>query len=391
MRYLILLLTTFFMVGCFDETSIPTASNDTIPAPINIPSVQGINISGKVNLTNAGGIDASSISVILGDLVVHPKDDGTYLLSGNISKVAARAMETLDTVKIVVAGDTLVEVPVESWSAILPTNYIVQRNVSCVISKKFSGSSVQAVFWDNDSIARVLNLGKGTTKYKFSGFIYTAYNDSQFKTNTKLYDIFARVKMNDSIVAYTEISEVTAKVGNVDFDSTQFEETYKHITYLYTRVPNDSSVAKYNDTIKKTLVIDTIYDTIHNEIDTNKFIYIGHDSINPGLNRYEDDIYDGEKDSIVFSSEDSVYMILGSIYSITFDCQIDTISFVRIWNRLSEKEIVKKFHFTKGENTFQSSDYGNMKVDIIYFDVRGHKIIIKSAYQVNRRVIKHYI
>jgi hypothetical protein len=291
-----------------------------------------------------------------------------------------------------VAGDTLVEVPVESWSAILPTNYIVQRNVGVVVPMKFAGNKVQAVFWDNDSVAQVLNLGSGTASWKYSGFIYTAYNDSQFKENGKLYDLFVRVKRNDSVVAYTEISEVTAKVGNLDFDSTQISETVNHIRYLYTFVPNDSSLKNWNDTLKKTLVIDTIFDTTHLEIDTAKYEYNGFYS-DYGHN-IRDTIYSYTPDTTIYNTADSVVEKKNLGFRLTLISQVDTISNLFVGDGFTGDYLqIMYFHYVVGENTFSNLD--NLQkpkvVTNFKFIVRNSPITIKSCVLVSMTIIKHYI
>lgn len=387
MRYLLLFLLAF-LAAC-DNTS------ETITAPVQKDTVAtvatGINLSGKVNLSNAGGLDASSISVSVAGIVVHPKDDGTWTLTGNAPKVAARASSVLDTVKIIVAGDTLVEVPVESWSAILPTNYIVQRNVGVIVPKKFSGKKVQAVFWDNDSIAHVLNLGVGTTKWKFSGFIYTAYNDSQFKENGKLYDLFVRVKSGDSVVAYTEISEVTAKVGDLDFDSTQISETVNHVRYLYTYVPNDSSLKNWNDTVFKKLVIDTVIDTSI-VTDTNIFRYAnasnGEDNYVTFVANYSD---------TTLNSEDSLVIHNDIGLSLHFDSVKDTLYWFYGVTNAGDN-----FHPIFNRDTIEAAS--KVGTNVVNFTKNNRKVrqywmcfpidLVASKltyYKIRETIIKHYI
>lgn len=281
MRYLILFL-TFILAGCFEDSVNPVTSEQKVDTTkidtTKIVPVDSIKISGRVNLSNAGGIDVGSIKISVAGITTNPNVDGSYNITGIVPKstglgrvsIDSVSDTILDTVKIVVAGDTMVEMPIISWKDVLPTNYLVQRNVGCVIPNKYIGNIVQAVYWDNDSIARVLNLGKTTSKNKFSGFIYTAYNDSQFVNQLPIYNLFVRIKKSDSVVAHTEISEVTAQVGNLDYDSTQFENVKSFIKYLFTVIPNDSSVKNYMDTVKKELIIDTTFDTTkYSFVDTN--------------------------------------------------------------------------------------------------------------------------
>ena len=65
----------------------------------------------------------------------------------------------MDTLYIVVNGDTLREVPITSWNQVLPPNYVVQRNVQVRVKSVNKENIVQAVwFGDRDSIAHVLDL-----------------------------------------------------------------------------------------------------------------------------------------------------------------------------------------------------------------------------------------
>jgi hypothetical protein len=306
-----------FLVGCFDDANpigpTPVERTDTAKVDtVKIPGVDSFKITGKINLSNAGGIDVGSIKVSGAGITTIPNADGSYILSGAIkSKVLGRVASDsiLDTVKIIVAGDTMVEIPVTSWKSVLPTNYIVQRNVGCVIPNNYIGSTVQAVYWDNDSIASVLNLGKTTSKNKFSGFIYTAYNDSQFINQLSIYSLFVRIKKNDSVVANTEVTDVTAEVGNLDYDSTQFENVKSYIKYLYTVIPNDSNVKNYMDTIRKELVVDTTFDTVrYSFTDTNNVTIPYFFS-----------------DTTMYSTEDSSLNMYG-ISSILKVMKVDTVS-----------------------------------------------------------------
>lgn len=382
MRFLLLFLLAF-MAGCDNtETVIAPVQKDTVATVVS-----GINLSGKVNLSNAGGLDASSISVSVAGIVVHPKDDGTWAIIGNAPKVAARASSVVDTVKIIVAGDTLVEVPVESWSAILPTNYIVQRNVGVVVPKKFAGNKVQAVFWDNDSIAHVLNLGVGTTKWKFSGFIYTAYNDSQFMENSKLYDLFVRVKKSDSVVAYSEISEVTAKVGNLDFDSTQISETINHIRYLYTFVPNDSSLKNWNDTVSKKLVFDTLFDTVEVHFDSIIHCFLPNASW-----RYYVEI-PHVSDTTNFSSFDSLNIETTIGYVVNFTSQVEKTD-TMFYKALDDGQIripgLEVFDYKIGPNTLYIDYKGKLTEIEINTNISQESTITYVGY-IRKTIIKHYI
>jgi hypothetical protein len=195
MRYIFLFLFVF-LAGCFEDGNNPLTSSTTKKT-----------ISGKLNLTNAG-VDPSAVRVSCAGIVTTPTNDGSWTISKNV--VAGRvASSSSDTVKIIIGNDTLKEIPVISWDTILPTNYIVQRNISVQLFKALLNDTVEAVFWDNDSVAHVVTLGQAT-KNMFSGFIYTAYDDIAYRNNSSLYGLFVRVK-NDGVTRFSDIVNVTAK------------------------------------------------------------------------------------------------------------------------------------------------------------------------------------
>jgi hypothetical protein len=245
MRYIFLFLFVF-LAGCFEDGNNPLTSSTTKKT-----------ISGKLNLTNAG-VDPSAVRVSCAGIVTTPTNDGSWTISKNV--VAGRvASSSSDTVKIIIGNDTLKEIPVISWDTILPTNYIVQRNISVQLFKALLNDTVEAVFWDNDSVAHVVTLGQAT-KNMFSGFIYTAYDDIAYRNNSSLYGLFVRVK-NDGVTRFSDIVNVTAKTGDLDFDSTQVPKKKESVRYMYSITPNDSNINNYKDTIFGTMVVDTIFDT----------------------------------------------------------------------------------------------------------------------------------
>lgn len=239
-----------------------TSTSPTDPQT-NQTSSRKMTVSGKVDMTQANG---ASVKIVVHGISATPDANGNYSMSFDVvQKFGARTLATdtldttkviLDTAKLVVGTDTLREIPLTSWSNILPTNYIVQRNVSVTVPTKFASNNVEAVFWTNDSIANVVTLGSGTTPQAYSGFIYTVYDDSMYAANSHLYYLFARVKNDkDSVLAYTNPTDIHAKVGNLDYVSTQFVSDLKFDVKGFTLTPNDSSVSKFN--ISKSFSPDT--------------------------------------------------------------------------------------------------------------------------------------
>jgi hypothetical protein len=183
-----------------------------------------------------------------------------------VQGVGARSLTSPDdTLYIVVNGDTLREVPITSWNQILPPNYIQQRNVQVNVKSAFYLNTAQVVWWNNDSIAHVLNLQKNSTvSGSFSGYIYTVYNDSDFAKNAHLYNLFVRTRSNDSITSYTGILDVKAQVGNLVFPDSAFKVNTYHTTLGYSLTPNDSSVASFaKKNISMVFQIDSLDSTLN--------------------------------------------------------------------------------------------------------------------------------
>jgi hypothetical protein len=177
-----------------------------------------------------------------------------------VQAASARSLSSsTDTLYIVVNGDTLREVPITSWNEILPPNYIQQRNVQVNVNQAYSYDVVQAVWWNNDSIAHVLNLSANSlVSGSFSGYIYTVYNDSEFRANDTIYNLFVRTRSHDSITSYTKILPVYAQVGDLVFPATVFKQNTYHTTLGYSLTPNDSSIAVFSTrNIEMVYVVDT--------------------------------------------------------------------------------------------------------------------------------------
>jgi hypothetical protein len=197
---------------------------------------------------------------------------------------AARSMGVNDTLYIVVGGDTLREVPITSWDTILPPNYVVQRNVGVTVPLSNASNKVQVVWWDTDSIANVIDLGKASTdNQKYSGYIYTVYDDVAFRNNAHLYSLFVRTRTNDSIKSYTAILDVKAMVGDLTFAETEFSQASYHTVAGYSLTPNDSSVSSFNlnKTVSMTYVSEITYDTL--KTDSSYYISFKRDTLSNRL------------------------------------------------------------------------------------------------------------
>jgi hypothetical protein len=206
------------------------------------------------------------------------------------SMVAARSMvdSTVGVVYIIVTDpngtvDTLREVSVTDWSAVIGTKYIVQRNVDVVIPTQYDGDTVKCGYYNiytNPANYYSTVLGRYHAK-QYSGFVYSAYDSASFAGNGYLYSALAIVKnAHDSVVAFTtDLDTVTAKVGNFGFDSTRFgtgilsvRADSLTIPWYAFNVTNGTSVTAYKSVVK-VKTTDTASDAVQ-EIDVTDTV--GH-------------------------------------------------------------------------------------------------------------------
>lgn len=254
------------VAALFGVFAVAGCSNDSGSDPTQPSSGYDrvLKVSGRVDLTNAKG---AIVKIVVGNTIAVPDNEGRYEIS--VSKASASgagrilADSVIDTARIVIGDDTLREIPITTWSAVLPTNYIVQRNVGVEVAAKHAGSKLEAVWWSNDSIANTVVLGQGTSSRKYSGYIYNVYDDAMFGSDAHLYWLFVRITNTyslgfDSVVAYTNVTDVTAKDGDQIWDSTQFDINTRFKTLGYTLVPDDSSVAVYSKTKTVVMVLDSV-------------------------------------------------------------------------------------------------------------------------------------
>lgn len=121
-----------------------------------------------------------------------------------------------DTLTIVENGSILREIPIDSWGFILPPNYIVQRDISANdMTWDSCLTKVEAVYFiTGDSLAKVIPLGR--SGHYFSGFLYTYYNDSSFKYDKKIYNLFLRgLDSTGKVIVKTEIESFSERLGDV--------------------------------------------------------------------------------------------------------------------------------------------------------------------------------
>jgi hypothetical protein len=243
----------------FKGTLYPVASNGSFDIPTTDPT------SVKFNPNQTHKVLTKEYNVFGRKINLNQTQSWATQISAlkqytTVQAASARSLSSsTDTLYIVVNGDTLREVPVTSWNAVLPTNYIQQRNVHVNVNQAYSYDVVQAVWWNNDSIAHVLNLSANSlVSGSFSGYIYTVYNDSDYRVNDTIYNLFVRTRSHDSITSYTKILPVYAQVGDLEFPATVFQQNTYHTTLGYSLTPNDSSIAVFSTrNIQMVYVVDT--------------------------------------------------------------------------------------------------------------------------------------
>lgn len=168
--------------------------------------------------------------------------------------------------------DTLREVKIINWNDILPTSYVVQRNVDVTIPAKYDRNIVKVGYYNvkvNPSNYYSIELGR-YSKCKYSGFVYSAYDSASYAGNGYLYSALAVINNDkDSVIAFSrDLDTVTAKVGNFSFDSTQFvngivsvHQDSLIVPWYAFNVTNGTSITAYHSVVK---TLDSVVkDTVH--------------------------------------------------------------------------------------------------------------------------------
>jgi hypothetical protein len=152
--------------------------------------------------------------------------------------------------------DTLREIAIRSWTGTVPTNYVVQRNLSITVPAQYVSDTVEAVYWSTDSVAYVLRAPRSSGT-KHSTYIYTAYDSAAYYNGKYLFTAFARIRNQYGVVAYTRAFDTTyADAGDLgSFDSTDFVTSNASILKSvpgYTVISNGSHVSAYAYTLTPT-------------------------------------------------------------------------------------------------------------------------------------------
>ena len=257
-RIIMMGLAALLFAGCDSSTSTNGSTTSTA----------SINLTGRVRLDNAS---SGTIIATAGGLesALTKNADGSYgyalVGNGRTSLAARKASDTTVGYVYLVANDTdtLREIAIKSWSGTVPTNYVVQRNLSITVPSRFISDTVEAVFWSSDSVAYVLRAPR-SSGVKHSTYIYTAYDSAAYYNGAYLFTAFARIKDTSGVVAYTKIFDTSyADAGDLGaFDSTDFK-TFNGVVKTipgYTIIVNGATVASY---LTKAKSLDSIvtYDT----------------------------------------------------------------------------------------------------------------------------------
>jgi hypothetical protein len=157
--------------------------------------------------------------------------------------------------------DTLREIPVTSWTSVLGTQYVVQRNVDVTTPYALAGDIVKVGWYNiytNPSNYYSIRLGNPNDS-AYSGFIYTAYDSASYGSNAYLFSAIALIENSkDSVVAFSkDVSTITSLVGNFSFAPTRFVNGIISVTGDSLTVPwyafnisNGDSVTAYKSVVK---------------------------------------------------------------------------------------------------------------------------------------------
>jgi hypothetical protein len=292
-RIILMALTAMLFAGCDSSTSTNSSTASTA----------SINLTGRVRLDNAS---SGTIVATAGGLesALTKNADGSYgytLVGNGRTTLARKASDTTVGYVYLVANDTdtLREIAIKSWSGTVPTNYVVQRNLSITVPSRFISDTVEAVFWSSDSVAYVLRAPR-SSGVKHSTYIYTAYDSAAYYNGAYLFTAFARIKDTSGVIAYTKVFDTSyadgADLGT--FDSTDFT-TFNGVVKTipgYTIIVNGAMIASYltkSKSLDSTVAYDTITidsslhgvswtrDSVH-AIDGIKIVY--DDTIDPDSN-----------------------------------------------------------------------------------------------------------
>lgn len=159
--------------------------------------------------------------------------------------------------------DTLTETPITSWDTVLPTKYVVQRNVAVTVPRKFVVDTIKVGWYNvltNPKNYYTITLGN-YSKNKYSGFIYSVYDSSSYGKDAYLYDAVVILKRRDTVIAFSDTSAyVTARTGDIEFDSADL------VSRIIKRPASDTAIIPwYAVAVNKSVVNVTLTKVLHRD------------------------------------------------------------------------------------------------------------------------------
>jgi len=237
-----------------DTTVTPENVSLTIPKDTTIDTSfndDSLLVSDTISFTDS--IKTSDSTILVVDTVAIVDSIKSYDSSEIV--VTINAPDTVgvnDTLTYVNGGTIMGEITIDSWGIILPENYIVQRDISAIDSTwDVCIKTVEAVYFlRGDSVAKVVTLGK--VGKDFTGFVYTLYNDSSYRKDDKIYNLFLRGK-NDSgkVVVKTDIETFSERFGDIPTKNMKTKVGVREYEIIPKFVPAAKNNEKLKDSEKK--------------------------------------------------------------------------------------------------------------------------------------------
>lgn len=221
---------TFYKIGNFLVSSYGkriTVYN--IRGQVLSSGIGSLNISGLLNIA-CYATDGSSVLSLNG-----VSSGNAYVQTHKVSGVAARSTGESNLVYFVVDSDTLYS---EQAQTVIPTGYLVQRNVR-ITNPKYASDSTEIVYFDSDSIAHIKKISS-------TGFLYNYYDSLSFVQDNKEFSYFCRVYHNDSLTAFSIVKNTELKSDSFLIDSVNLYSEHKIVGYEY--VESFGKVASSYDT-----------------------------------------------------------------------------------------------------------------------------------------------
>lgn len=236
-----------------------------------------------------GKIVTKGAKFVNGVAVVGNGSQMIYTRLRNVGKnvLAARYMDTgfvvgsvvfiVTTCDSICRTDTLTEIPVTKWDTILNTKYVVQRNIKVTVPFRFSPDTVKCGWYNiytNPKNYYTVSLSNYKAR-RYSAYVYSSYDSISYGSDAYLYSAVVILKKKDSVIAFSDsIARVTARTGDIEFDSTELVNKIVSkpladtaIIPWYSFTVNKSSV---NVALNKVMTLDSVITYYDSLFDSNK-------------------------------------------------------------------------------------------------------------------------